>query len=200
MIAIIDYGTGNLASVMKGLLAAGAAPRIARTPGELDGAAGMVIPGVGHFDATRSLNETWRPAIETHLARGTALLGICLGMQWLYAGSDEAPAVPGLGIFGERVTPLSGNVKLPHVGWNALDVLQPSSLLDGVQNGDAAYFTHTYAAPLGPSAVARTDHGLPFASIVERGNVCGMQFHPEKSGRVGVLLLANWVRQCSASG
>lgn len=199
MIAVIDYGTGNLASVVKGLRAAGGDARIARAPDDLDRAAGIVIPGVGHFDAARPLTSTWRPVIETRLARGIPLLGICLGMQWLYAGSDEAPGIPGLGIFEARIGRLTGGVKLPHVGWNGLNQLRESPLMNGVKNGDAAYFTHSYAAPVDAATVADTDHGIPFASIVERGRVTGMQFHPEKSGRVGIVLLANWLKRCSAS-
>jgi glutamine amidotransferase len=88
---------------------------------------------------------------------------------------------------------------LPHVGWNALELLRASPLADGLQSGDAAYFTHTYAAPLGAGTLARTQHGLPFASIVASGSVCGMQFHPEKSGRVGIMLLGNWLKRCFAS-
>jgi len=199
VIAIVDYGAGNLSSVMKGLRAAGAEPRIAQSPSDLDAATGVVIPGVGHFDATQSLDDTWRAALRSAIARGRPLLGICLGMQFLFEGSDEAPGLAGLGIFEGRLFRLSGAVKVPHVGWNALGGLVRSPLLAGLDEGDAVYFTHSYAAPVSPSALARTDHGVPFASIVQRQHVCGMQFHPEKSGRVGLTLLRNWIAQCSAS-
>jgi imidazole glycerol-phosphate synthase subunit HisH len=200
VIAIVDYGAGNLASVMKGLRAAGAEPRVARGPRDLAGTIGIVIPGVGHFDATRSLDAAWRGAIRSLLDRDVPLLGICLGMQWLFEGSDEAADVPGLGLLPGRVFRLTGPVKVPHVGWNGVSTIGPSPLLAGVPDGAETYFTHTYAAPLTAAAVARTDHGVPFASIVDDGRAAGMQFHPEKSGRVGIRLLANWVGRCSVSG
>jgi glutamine amidotransferase len=182
VIAVVDYGAGNLASVLKGLRAAGGDPRIVRDARELGGAAGIVIPGVGHFEATRALDEGWRDALRASIDEGTPLLGICLGMQFLYDGSDEAPDLPGLGILGGRVFCLSGAVKVPHVGWNTLD---PS--------GDAVYFTHSFAAPVTSDTVATTEHGVVFASIAARGNVTGMQFHPEKSGAAGLRLLSNWI-------
>ena len=199
MIAIVDYGAGNLASVVKGLRAAGASPRIAQAPSDLDGASAVVIPGVGHFGATQSLGSEWRSALHRSITRGVPLLGICLGMQFLFEGSDEAPGAPGLGIFQGRLFRLSGEVKVPHVGWNTLDALGASPLLDQIEAGDAVYFTHSYAAPDGAGTIATTRHGVRFASIVERGTVAGMQFHPEKSGAAGLTLLRNWVRQCSAS-
>ena len=199
MIAIVDYGAGNLASVAKGLRAAGSEPRIAREPADLDGALGVVIPGVGHFGATQALGADWRAALHDSIGRGRPLLGICLGMQFLFAGSDEAPDVPGLAIFEERLVRLRGDIKVPHVGWNTLESLGASPLLSGVAEGDAVYFTHSYAAPIGGGTIASSTHGSPFASIVERGNVAGMQFHPEKSGAAGLTLLRNWVKQCSAS-
>lgn len=199
MIAIVDYGAGNLASVSKALRAAGAEPRVAREPGDIDGAVGVVIPGVGHFGATRALGDDWRAALRDSIDHGRPLLGICLGMQFLFAASDEAPDVPGLAIFEERLVRLSGDIKVPHVGWNTLESLGTSTLLAGVAEGDAVYFTHSYAAPIGAGTIASSTHGSPFASIVERGNVAGMQFHPEKSGAAGLTLLRNWVKQCSVS-
>ena len=200
MIYIVDYGAGNLTSVLKGLRAAGAVPVIARAPQDLAGAAGIVIPGVGHYGATRSLDREWRAAIGSAIGRGVPLLGICLGMQWLYEGSDEAPDAGGLGIFEGRVFRLSGAVKVPHVGWNALRAAASSPLLADVSDGAEAYFTHGYAAPIGFGTIALTHHGEPFASIVARDNVCGMQFHPEKSGRTGITLLRNWVASRALKG
>lgn len=199
MIAIVDYGTGNLASVAKALRAVGTSPRMVKLPAELQGATGVVIPGVGHFGATRALGNDWRGALRDSIASGRPLLGICLGMQFLFAGSDEAPDTPGLGVFEERLVRLTGDVKVPHVGWNTLESLGTSPLLDGVSEGDAVYFTHSYVAPIGRGTIASSSHGTAFASIVEQRNVSGMQFHPEKSGAAGLTLLRNWVRQCSAS-
>jgi len=194
VIAIVDYGAGNLASVIKAFRAAGAEPRVIADPSGLADADGIVIPGVGHFDATRGLNAGWRSAIRAHLDRGVPLLGICLGMQWLYAGSDEAPDLAGLGIFEGRVFRLTGDVKVPHVGWNTIAPVAGSPLLAGIGNGTAVYFTHSYAAPAGGAGtIATAEHGVPFAAIVERGNVAGMQFHPEKSGLAGLALLGNWI-------
>jgi len=191
VIAVIDYGAGNLTSVLKGLRAAGGDPRIVRDIAALRDAAGIVIPGVGHFDATRAIDASWRGAILDAVATGTPLLGICLGMQFLYEGSDEAPGLPGLGVLDGRVFRLSGNVKVPHVGWNTLE-----------PGGAAVYFTHSFAAPVTPDTVASTEHGCRFAAIASRGNVTGMQFHPEKSGSAGLTLLSTWIaglEPCAAS-
>lgn len=192
MIAIVDYGAGNLASVIKALRATGSDPRVVTDPSELADAQGIVIPGVGHFDATRGLDAGWRSAIRAHIDRGVPLLGICLGMQWLYEGSEEAPDLEGLGIFEGRVFRMTGDVKVPHVGWNTIAPIAESPLLTGAGAGTAVYFTHSYAAPAGAGTIATSEHGVPFAAIVERGNVAGMQFHPEKSGLAGLALLRNW--------
>jgi imidazole glycerol-phosphate synthase subunit HisH len=193
VIAIVDYGAGNLASVVKAFRAAGAEPCVVADPSALAEAGGIVIPGVGHFDATRGLDAGWRSAIRVQIDRGVPLLGICLGMQWLYEGSEEAPELEGLGIFEGRVIRLTGDVKVPHVGWNTIAPVAWSPLLAGLAAGTAVYFTHSYAAPAGAGTLATTGHGVPFAAIVERGNVAGMQFHPEKSGAAGLALLRNWI-------
>ena len=199
---VIDYGAGNLASVVKALRAAGADASIARSPADLGDGDGIIIPGVGHFGATRGIDASMRDALRSSSA---PLLGICLGMQVLFEGSDEAADVPGLGLLGGRVTRMAGldanggALKIPHVGWNTLDVSRESALMRGTDPGAAVYFTHGYAAPVTHDTVAVTEHGCPFASIVERGRISGMQFHPEKSGRIGLTLLKNWVAQCSAS-
>lgn len=208
-LAIVDYGAGNLASVLKAFYAVGTDPFVARSPADATGAAGIVVPGVGHFGATRALGDDWRALL---LAPGVPLLGICLGMQLLFEGSDEAPDAPGLGVFTGRIARMRGDdgprdgsrpaLKIPHVGWNTLDPIAASPLFANVEHCAAAYFTHSYAAPVGDGTVAVTTHGATFASIVDSGDsggVCGMQFHPEKSGRAGLTLLRNWVRRCSAS-
>jgi len=199
VIAVVDYGTGNLASVLKAFREAPADPRLARDPAAIAGAAGIVIPGVGHFDATRALDEAWRAAIRAAVARGVPLLGICLGMQWLFSGSDESPGLAGLGVFEGRVSRLTGGVKVPHVGWNTLRRTASPPLLEGLDDNAAMYFTHSFAAPIVAGTIAVTEHGMPFTAIVERGNVAGMQFHPEKSGTAGLRLIRNWVTACSAS-
>ena len=193
-IALIDYGAGNLTSVVKGFLAVGAEVRIVNSLDGLSGAGAVVVPGVGHFAATASLTDEWRSAIRQAIDRGTPMLGICLGLQWLFEGSDEAPGQPGLGLLPGRCFRLSGDVKVPHVGWNTLRFARsPSRLLDGVTEGASAYFTHSYAAPLGQATAADTTHGLPFAAAVERDRVFGVQFHPDKSGATGLRVLENFM-------
>lgn len=193
LIAVIDYGAGNLTSVRKAFVAAGATLSTPRAPEDVERARAIVIPGVGHFAATAALDAGWREAISRLVRADRPLLGICLGMQWLFDGSDEARELAGLGAFPGVCTRLPAGRKVPHVGWNTLDVTRPGRLLSGVPTGAYAYFTHSYAAPVTDGCVATTTYGVPFAAAVERGNLFGVQFHPEKSGPVGLQLLANFV-------
>ena len=199
MIALLDYGAGNLTSVRKGFAAAGAEVYTPSAPDQMERATGIVVPGVGHFAATAALDAGWRDAIRTALGRGVLLFGICLGQQWLFEGSDEDPAVPGLGIIGGRCRRLPPTLKVPHVGWNSLEIHKTSRLLAGVRSGTQAYFTHSYAADVTSEAVATTTHATPFASVVETEQVFGVQFHPEKSGDAGIRMLRNFVDLCSRS-
>jgi glutamine amidotransferase len=202
-IALIDYQAGNLTSVRKGFAAVDAPLFTPAAPAELAGCTGIVVPGVGHFGATVNLDEKWRSAIATAVSGGVPLLGICLGLQWFFEGSDEAPALSGLSVLNGRcfrLHPPPGPaeaahdlLKVPHVGWNALDIMRQSRLLEGVSNGTQVYFTHSYAAPITPDSIAATTHGTTFAAAVERENVFGVQFHPEKSGNAGLRILANFV-------
>ena len=194
MIALIDYGAGNLTSVRKALTAVGAAFETPATPADLARADGIVIPGVGHFGATRAIDAAWRAAILEMVARRMPLLGICLGLQYLFEGSDEAPDAPGLGLLKGRCRVLPPTVKVPHVGWNALATRQKSAILDGVRDGTQVYFTHSYAPPITRAAVATTEHGLRFASAVEQDRIFGVQFHPEKSGDTGLQILRSFVK------
>jgi imidazole glycerol-phosphate synthase subunit HisH len=200
-VSLVDYGAGNLTSVQKGLAAAGAAVLVARSPADLAGAAGVVVPGVGHFGATASLDEAWRDAILRSVRSGRPLLGICLGMQWLFEGSTEAAECRGLGLLKgtcARLDDRGGTLKIPHVGWNSLDIVRPSALLDGVEAGSYVYFTHSFAAPVTGAACALSAHGESFAAAVEQAHVGGVQFHPEKSGEAGLRILRNFVAQCNA--
>lgn len=198
-VALVDYGAGNLASVRKALHACGADVFTPAAPADLRSVKAIVVPGVGHFAATGYLDETWRGEIVARLTDGAALLGICLGMQWLFEGSEEDPAWPGLRLLPGRCSllrPDAGGderIKVPHVGWNDLQVIRPSALLAGIATGAQVYFTHSYAAPTTADCVAATTHGVPFASAVERGRIFGAQFHPEKSGEVGLTVLRNFL-------
>ena len=195
MIALIDYGAGNLTSVRKGFAAAAADLFTPRDPSELSASTGIVVPGVGNFAATAALEGGWIEAIGRLVNMGTPLLGICLGMQWLYEGSDEAPVVRGLGAIAGRCSrlPRHAGLKVPHVGWNSLHAAQPSRLLAGVVEGTQVYFTHSYAAPITPEAAATCEHGAVFAAAVEIGHIFGVQFHPEKSSDAGIRILRNFV-------
>jgi glutamine amidotransferase len=198
-VVVIDYKAGNLTSVLKSLHHLGAETLVTDMPGPLEIADRIVLPGVGHFAATSRLDTTGlTPAIRAAIARGVPFLGICVGMQWLYAGSTEAPDQPGLGQFRESCArfPEVGE-KVPHVGWNSLDPgpgLGPGSrLLAGVAPGEFVYFTHSYKAPVTADTAAITNYIVPFAAAVERGNVMGVQFHPEKSGETGLKILRNFL-------
>jgi imidazole glycerol-phosphate synthase subunit HisH len=195
-VIVVDYKAGNLTSVLKALRHLGAEPEV--TDGDLtpvESAERIVLPGVGHFAATERLDSTGlTPAIRAAIARGVPFLGICVGMQWLYSGSSEAPEQPGLGHFAERCTRFPECAeKVPHVGWNSLDVRGGSRLLAGVEPGESVYFTHSYRAPVTADTAAITQYIEPFAAAVERGNVMGVQFHPEKSGTTGLKILTNFL-------
>jgi glutamine amidotransferase len=195
VIALIDYKAGNLTSVRKALAAVGADVFTPSEPSDLTRARGIIVPGVGHFAATGALDASWTDTIRTLVGEGRPLLGICLGMQWLFERSDEAPDLTGLAVLPGGCYRLASNgVKIPHVGWNTLEIDRQDSVVDGVPSGAQVYFTHSYVAPVTADTVARTAHGEPFASIVQRGRVAGVQFHPEKSGDVGLRILRNWLR------
>jgi glutamine amidotransferase len=201
MLALIDYGAGNLTSVRKALHTAGASFTTPDRPDALDRVSGIIVPGVGHFSATRALDASWRSAIGRRVDTGCPLLGICVGMQWLFEGSTEARDVPGIGLLPgrcERLDDRQGTLKIPHVGWNALSVSGGSRLLAGIPDGTYVYFTHSYAPPVTPDAVGTAVHGARFAAAVERGRVMGVQFHPEKSSDAGLQMIRNFVALCGA--
>jgi len=198
VIGLIDYGAGNLTSVKKALAAIGADVFVPAEPDDLTTATGVIVPGVGHFAATRALDGRWTDAIVQRVGEGRPLLGICLGMQWLFEGSDEAPDLAGLGILGGGCYRLGADarpdIKIPHVGWNDLAIAHDSWIVDGVADGSQVYFTHSYVAPVTSDTIATSDHGETFAAIVQHGHVAGVQFHPEKSGDVGLRILRNFVQ------
>ncbi|HEY2153684.1 MAG TPA: hypothetical protein VGH34_22940 [Vicinamibacterales bacterium] len=222
MIALIDYKAGNLTSVKKALATLGADVIVPATAAELSSAQGIIVPGVGHFGATRALDQSWIDAILERIGEGRPLFGICLGMQWLFEGSDEAPDSPGLGLLAGRCYRLGGSrsdgvrlepdttestrnvggvrlqpdqtIKVPHVGWNSINIRRDNaSIVNGVADGSQVYFTHSFVAPVTDDAVAVTEHGEPFAAVVQHGQISGVQFHPEKSGDVGLRILSNFL-------
>ncbi len=193
-IALVDYGAGNLTSVIKAFRAVGAEVSLVSTVDGIRSAHAIVVPGVGHFSSTASLGPEWRTAVQEAIGRGTPMLGICLGLQWLFDGSAEAPEAPGLGLIHGRCFRLEGDVKVPHVGWNTLELAdRPSRLFADVATGSSAYFTHSYAAPVVADTMATTVHAMPFSAAVELDLVFGVQFHPEKSGATGLTILANFL-------
>jgi glutamine amidotransferase len=204
VIAIVDYGAGNLRSIQTALERQGLAARIADAPQALDEAEAVVVPGDGAFgpamDRLRSAGFADR--IRAFVGSGRPFLGICLGMQLLFDASEEDGVHRGLGVLPGRVVRLSGGVKVPHMGWNALRLLRPSPLLDGCASGEYVYFIHSYhAVAADPTLVAATaEYGGQVAAIVGRGNVWATQFHPEKSGAVGIRIVANFARWAVGAG
>jgi imidazole glycerol-phosphate synthase subunit HisH len=197
-VALLDYGVGNLHSAAKALDRAGADVRVVPAVADADGAAALVVPGVGAYGACLAgLDRAGGPeAVAGWLAGGRPLLGICVGMQLAFEGSDEGPVSGGIGAVPGTVRRLTGPVKVPHIGWNEVAPRQDSRLFAGLPAGTRFYFVHSYAPEAGGAAVAAVcDYGGPFAAAVERGNLFGTQFHPEKSGAAGLALLANFVAQ-----
>jgi len=199
LIAVVDYGAGNLVSIEQALTLAGARVRVARSPAALVGADGLVVPGVGA--AAPAMSRIRRRGLEEPIrdwiAADRPFLGICLGLQLLFDGSDEDGAAT-LGVLPGRVTRLVDAPRLPHIGWNQVERTRDHSLFDGIAPGANFYFVHSFAAAPAPGcdclALARTTHGSTFVSAVARGKLYGVQFHPERSGRDGLRLLANFTR------
>jgi glutamine amidotransferase len=201
MIAVIDYKAGNLTSVVKALKFLDAHDVVVtQSPADVLRADKIVLPGVGHFQSTQLLKDLGlTDAVRAAVAKGTPFLGICVGLQWLYEGSTEAPETDGLCAFSsqcERFPAMyeGAELKSPHVGWNSLEEIRPDSrLLRGVEDGAFVYFTHSWRAPVSADTAAVTNYGGAFTSAVERGNVMGVQFHPEKSAETGLRVLRNFV-------
>lgn len=195
-VTVIDYKAGNLTSVLKALRHLGAETVVTDSDLSLvESAERVVLPGVGHFAATERLDKTGLTgSIRAAVKRGVPFLGICVGMQWLYSGSTEAPNQPGLGCLDASCSRFAESTeKVPHVGWNSLEVKNGSRLLKGVAPGEYVYFTHSYKGPVTSDTAATSFYIEPFAAAVERGNVMGVQFHPEKSGETGLKILRNFL-------
>ena len=213
MITVIDYGAGNLRSVENALKHLQAPHTITSQPSEVDEAKAILLPGVGHFgQMMRSLeNLDLVPVLREALGRGVPYFGICLGMHALYEHSEEAPSWPGLGALRGAVQRFPEGLEVPHMGWNQLQIAPASRLFDGIAPGTFVYFAHSYYVPVpseaeGPvensaasereTRAALCDYGQPFVAAVERKNLWGTQFHPEKSGDPGLRILENFVRAC----
>ncbi|MGB7600973.1 MAG: imidazole glycerol phosphate synthase subunit HisH [Candidatus Sulfotelmatobacter sp.] len=193
MIAIVDYGAGNINSVKKAFDYLGAESVVTNKPELILAAEKIVLPGVGHFFSLRALNiNGLREALLQAISAGKPYLGICLGMQWLFDGSEECSEITGAGLFPGKCRQFPPSVKSPHVGWNSVSVQESSRLLRGVAPDSFVYYTHSFHAPVVAAMVAGTQYGLEFAGAVERDNIFGVQFHPEKSGDVGLSILKNF--------
>jgi glutamine amidotransferase len=200
MIQVIDYKAGNLTSVLKALHYLGAETHVTQSPDDVLNASKIVLPGVGHFQATQLLHDLeLTEATRESIAKGTPFLGICVGLQWLYEGSTEAESTDGLCHFSskcERFPAIfhGAELKSPHVGWNSLEnIREDSRLLGGITPGSFVYYTHSWRAPVSADTAAITSYGGSFTAAVERDNVMGVQFHPEKSGEIGLHILRNFV-------
>jgi imidazole glycerol-phosphate synthase subunit HisH len=201
MIAVLDYGIGNLRSAERALVHLGADARLVTDPDEAADATGVVLPGVGAFGAcAEALRRSGLDAVATvAIGRGTPFLGICIGFQLLYETSEEAPGTPGLGALPGTVRALPAGVKCPQMQWNRLRRTgSGSGLLAGLEAEPWVYFVHSFAPDGGAEVVATCDYGGDVTAAVERGSLWGTQFHPEKSGPVGLAILANFVRACDA--
>ena len=196
-IAIVDYGAGNLMSVHNSLDFLGYENKIADTPAVIEQAAGVILPGVGAFpDAMDALHASGLTDAVLQAAKEKPFLGICLGMQMLFEESDEVRPCKGLGVLPGRIERIQTGLKLPQIGWNALDILRPNVMTAGVQQGDYVYFVHSFmAVPAEEGDLAAvTDYGARVPAMVARGNLFGCQFHPEKSGKVGLKMLQNFAK------
>jgi glutamine amidotransferase len=201
-IVVLDYGIGNLASAHRALVHLGAPARLVADPGEADGASAVVLPGVGAFGrCAEALEDSGLGSVARHaIEAGVPFLGICVGLQLLYEASEEAPGVRGLAALSGTVRRLASGAKCPQIQWNPLQPVEgrPSAILAGLPEHPWMYFVHSYAAPMGPETVATCDYGGPVAAAVERGPIWGTQFHPEKSGALGLAVLANFVASVGA--
>lgn len=199
-VTVIDYGAGNVTSVERALQKIGATVHVTNRGDVIRGAKCLILPGVGHCSAligALDAHQLRQPLLDA-INGGAAFLGICLGLQALYERSDEASDLPGLGLFKGRVSLLPSAVKLPHMGWNQLRVERSTSLLKNIPPEAHFYFAHSYAAPTsGRETAAVCAHGREFMAVLDQNNICGVQFHPEKSGAPGAKLLENFLRRAA---
>lgn len=201
MIAIVDYGMGNLRSVTNAFARVGAEVAVTRDPRTIADARAVVLPGVGAFGkCVENLNKYGLfDLLKGEIARGKPYLGICLGMQILLESSEEAPGVPGMGVIKGSVVRFRGSMKIPHMGWNRAEIVKPGPMFDTIPNGSYFYFVHSYYPAPSEEGVSATvtEYGAKFVSSIQKDNVFASQFHPEKSQETGLRLLRNFVKTCA---
>lgn len=195
MTTVVDYGAGNLQSVRNTLEALGASFEVTNRAAVVASARKLMLPGVGHFgQMLRALDELrLREPLVEQVRKGTMLLGICVGLQCLFEGSEESPETRGLGIFPGQVKRFTGDARIPHMGWNSLDVQRPSRLLAGLSEHPFTYFAHSYFAPVISATAVTCTYSQTYSAILEENNVFAVQFHPEKSGDVGLRVVRNFL-------
>ena len=193
-IAIVDYGVGNLRSVEKGLAYVGVPSFVTQEPSDIDTADAIVLPGVGAFESGMRQIAPLKDVIMSRVRDGVPMLGICLGMQMLYEESEEGSLIEGLGLIKGRITRFSNALKVPHMGWNSLNIKKDHPILKGIPESSYVYFVHSYRASASAQTVAASDYGGEFTAIAasDKYNVIGTQFHPEKSGATGLRMLKNF--------
>ena len=198
MIAIVDYGAGNLRSVQNTLDEIGAKYQVFTTPEGLDQAPKIVLPGVGHFgQMMRALEERGlRKVVLDRVQAKVPLFGICVGLQCLFEESEEAPGVPGLALFKGAIKRFPTDMRVPHMGWNTLDRVKDCRLLDGLAEHPYVCFLHSYYAPLSDATAARCTYELPYTAMLHQDNIYAVQFHPEKSGPAGLRVMRNFIELC----
>jgi imidazole glycerol-phosphate synthase subunit HisH len=197
VISVFDYGAGNLQSVQNTLTAIDAPYELIRDAASVERAHKIILPGVGHYGQLLTALDTLkvRAALVDRIRVGIPFLGICLGLQALFEASEEAPDQRGLGIYPGTVRRFQGDLRIPHMGWNSLNPTRESRLLEGTGEHPYVYFANSYYCPLIAETSATCDYTRPFTAAIERYNVCGVQFHPEKSGDVGLRILRNFAER-----
>ena len=195
MTTIVDYGAGNLRSVRNTLDELEAPYEVTNKPNTVREATKLILPGVGHFgQMMRAIDELGlrKPLLE-RIGAGIPFLGICIGLQCLFEGSEEAPGVHGLGLFSGTIRRFVGSARIPHMGWNSLTTVKPTRLLRGLDNGAFTYFAHSYYSPILEATAATCTYMHPYTAVLEQDNVHAVQFHPEKSGPVGLHVMRNFL-------
>lgn len=196
MTTIVDYGAGNLRSVQNTLDELGAEYRVTNAPGEISAAEKIILPGVGHFgQMMRAIDDLGlRTPVLERVRTGVPFLGICIGLQCLFETSEESPGSAGLGVFSGSVKRFVGDARIPHMGWNSLELVRPSRLLEGLGNEAFTYFAHSYYAPVMEATAAACTYIHPYTAVIEQKNIYAVQFHPEKSGPVGLRVVKNFLK------